>query len=438
MSKSNKKIVVLMLILSLLMGIIAGCGTSADKDAATEVITVKFSYPPYGYDSKLEDPFWKKYIAAFEKENPNIKIEMTVESWNNLYTKWNQYFESGDTPDIGYNDGARAVQYGVNGKIQPINDVIKDLGGEAVFTPIAGSFKQGDTWYAVPNCAASPVLAYRKDLLKAAGFNEPPKNWDELVSMSKALTKDGVYGLGMFTSDSGLTRQIMMGFMKAAGGKVIDEKGNVVINSPENLSAVKFMSDLVTVHKVVPPSAKDWKYGDDVNALGVGKIAMDIMWGGYGTLLAEMFPDVYQNIGFVKMPDGPSGHSGSFSGAGGFFLFKNAKHPEEAKKFIKYMCRPEISKEWCQISGNVSPFLSIAKDTELMQMEWYKAVSDQSFTAVALDFESGYIPGTEILYEENRYAKLVVDVMLGKMTAEESLKKFHQDAVAAIENAKKH
>lgn len=434
----RKITLVLVTVLFLITAVLAGCGQSA-KDAAvkSETVVVKFSYPPYGYDSSLEDAFWKKYVAEFEKENPNIKIDMTVESWDNVYTKWEQYFASGDTPDVGYADGVQGVEYGLQGKALPVTEVVNALGGEQAFTKDAKSFQAKGEWYAVPNCVAAPVLAYRKDLLQASGFSEPPKTWDELVSMSKALTKDGVYGLGMFTGENLLTQQIMVGFMKAAGGRVLDEQGNVVVDSPENLRALTYMTDFVKVHNVVPPSAVDWKYGDDVNVLGTGKVAMDIMWGGYGTLLEGMFPNDYKNIGFTPMPVGPSGHSGSFSGSGGFFLFKNAKHPKEAMEFIKFMSREEISKEWCKISGNVSPFKSVANDPELMKMEWYKAVSHQSDTAVSLGFDYGFVPGLDILHTQYRYSRTVGDVLIKNMTPAEALKLMHEDCIAAIENAKK-
>lgn len=297
-------------------------------------------------------------------------------------------------------------------------------------------FKTGGEWYAVPNCDAAPVLAYRKDLLKAAGYDNPPKTWDELVEVAKATTKDGVYGLGMFTGDNILTDQIISSFMSAAGGKMLDEQGNVALNSPENVEALKYMVDLVQVHKVVPPSANDWKYGDDVNVLGAGKVAMDIMWAGYGTLLESMFPDNYQNIGFAPLPVGPSGNTASWSGAGGFFMFKDAKHPAEAKEFIKFMSRPEISKEWCIASGNVSPFVDIAQDPDLTKYEWYRAVAEQSPTTINLGWDYGIVAGMDILRTSHFPAKAVVEVLENAKTPEQAIADAHQRTEEVLNAAK--
>jgi multiple sugar transport system substrate-binding protein len=240
----------------------------------------------------------------------------------------------------------------------------------------------------------------------------------------------------MFTGHNILTDQILLSLMVASGGIMMDAKGRVVLNSPENLRALKFMVDLVKVHKVVPPSANDWKYGDDVNVLGAGKIAMDFMWAGYGTLLESMFPKVYKNIGFATIPVGPSGHSGSWSGAGGFFLFKDAKHAKEARAFIKFMSRPEISKEWCIISGNVSPFLKIAKDPELTKYDWYKSTAEQSPTTVNYGWNYGIVKGMDILRTSYFPAKGVVEVLGGKKTPEQALADMEKRVQEVLDKAK--
>lgn len=426
----------LAVVLLVSMVAVVGCGQTGGTDKASgDIVTVTFSYPPYGYDSAAEDAFWTKYIAEFEKEYPNIKIDMTVESWDNVYTKWEEYLSTGDTPDIGYCDGADAVEYGLAGKALPVTDVVNALGGPDKFSEDCVAFQQDGVYYNVPNCIACPVLAYRTDLLAAADYTEPPKTWDELMTMSKALTKDGVYGLAMFTGENIMTQQHLVGFMRAAGGKIFDKEGNLVIDSPENLEALTYMTDLIKAG-VVPPSANIWNYGDDVNILGTGQVAMAFMWGGYGTLLESMFPEDYKNIAFTTIPVGPSGESGTKTGSGGFFLFSGSKHPEEAKKFIEFMSREEISKEWSTISGNVSPFKSVAADPELTSMGWYKAVAEQCKTAVSYGYDYGYVPGMDSITGSYRLSRAVVDVVENGMTPAESLKALHKDAAAAIEKAK--
>ena len=132
MKRKGLFLLLLALVLMASMVVMVGCGQSADTDE--EIVTVTFSYPPYGYDSEKEDAFWTTYIAQFEEENPNIKIDMTIESWDNVYTKWEEYWSTGDTPDIGYCDGADAVELGLADKALPVTDVVEALGGSDKFS----------------------------------------------------------------------------------------------------------------------------------------------------------------------------------------------------------------------------------------------------------------------------------------------------------------
>ncbi len=426
----KKRSLIYLLILTLVFSVmLVGCQSEEDKD----VVTVSFSYPPYGYDSNKEDEFWSKHIAAFEKENPNIKIDLTIESWDNVFTKWEQMLESGDTADIGYECPLVAIEYALQGKLLPVTDVVNNLGGEDAFTPSMRYFKSEGEWYGVPHGDASQVLLYRKDILKEAGYNEPPKTWEELIEIAQATTKDGVHGLGIFTGDDYQSCQIITGFMNAAGGTMLDKDGNLVLNSPENLKAFNYFNDLVNKYKVVPPGAVTWEHGDPANAVGLGKVAMAVTWGGFGTLLEEMFPDTYQQIGFAKQPEGPGGRSGSWSGTGGFFIFKDAKHPEEAKKFIEFMSRPELSKEWATISGNVSPFVDIANDPELTKLEWYKAMQEQSESQVHMGWEYGIVPGAYMC--DPHFTQAVVDMTIHHKSPEEALAQMHKSVKQTLEEA---
>ncbi|MDI6830598.1 MAG: extracellular solute-binding protein [Actinomycetota bacterium] len=185
--------------------------------------------------------------------------------------------------------------------------------------------------------------------------------------------------------------------------------------------------------KVVPEGTVAWEHGDPANAIGLGQVAMAITWGGYGTLLEEMFPETYRNIGFAVLPAGPSGHSGSWSGTGGFFLFRDARHPEEAKRFIEYMCAPERSKEWALISGNVSPFVEVADDPELTGLAWYRAMQEQSPTQITLGWDHEIILGAYMC--DVYFTEAMVNVTVNKMAPVEALRILHGKVAETIAEA---
>ncbi len=235
------------LLLSFML-LISGCQGKAEQqgeqEKPAEEVTVAFSYPPYGYDYEKEMAFWEKHIAAFEEDNPSIKIEFTVESWDDVYTKWEQAIETGDTPDLAYDCPITAVDYALQGKVLPVTDLVEKLGGGSAFNKGMQAFSVNEEWYGVPHGDASQVLLYRKDILKAAGYDNPPSNWEELVEIAQATNKDGVSGFGFFTGDTYQSSQILTGLMMAAGGVMVDAGGNVALDSPENLKALELVNQL--------------------------------------------------------------------------------------------------------------------------------------------------------------------------------------------------
>ncbi|MEW6553700.1 MAG: sugar ABC transporter substrate-binding protein [Actinomycetota bacterium] len=428
----KKGLVWMLLLVMVVMVALAGCGSGGEEELKEDV-TIKFSYPPYGYDLEKETEFWNTHIAEFEAEYPYIDVDFTIESWDDIYTKWEQALETGVTPDIGYDCPITAVDYALQGKVLPVTDLVDKLGGGDAFNEGVQDFQLDGEWYGVPHGDASQVLLYRKDILKAAGYDEPPSDWEELVEIAQATTRDGVYGFGFFTGDTYQSSQILTGLMKAAGGVMIDDEGNVTLDSPENLEALELVNTLYNELKVVPESTVTWEHSDPANAIGLGNVAMAITWGGYGTLLADMFPETYGNIGFSVLPDGPSGHSGSWSGTGGFFLFRDAEHPEEAKKFIEFMSAPELSKEWALISGNVSPFVDITDDPELTEFDWYRAMQEQSPTQITLGWDHEIILGAYMC--DPFFTEAMVNVTINKMAPQDALKILQENVARTIEEA---
>lgn len=420
--KKRMKVLSLVLCLAVTTVFASGCGAKNDgttEEKSEEKTVVQFSYPAYGYDSDKEQEFWDSAIAEFEKENENIQIEMTNEDWAEVFTKWDNYIADKDTPDIGICDYVDATAYGILGSVQNVNDVIEDLGGADTFTDDAQLAKDGDNWWSVPFVSANLVLGYRADLLKEAGYDAPPANWDELKEMAIALTKDDQYGLGMNVSESWLSNQLYISFVKAAGGSFEDENGNITVTSdPQNLVALEYIKSLYE-SGAIPQDCQIWEGGEDINGLATGQLAMAILWGGQGSTVADNFPDQVDNIKFTTLPVGPSGESGSFVGNAGLFLFNDSKHPEEAKQFIKYLLQEDVQQKWAAASGNVSPVKSVAENSELQKESWYKAIAEQTATGTNYYIGGIYNEALSLFAQDDGFGPNVYAVVTGADPAEE-------------------
>ena len=52
------------------------------------------------------------------------------------------------------------------------------------------SYKNGV--YGIPWSLAQKGLFYNLEMMKQAGYNEPPKTWDELIEMSKTMQDQNI------------------------------------------------------------------------------------------------------------------------------------------------------------------------------------------------------------------------------------------------------
>ncbi|PPZ35281.1 ABC transporter substrate-binding protein, partial [Escherichia coli] len=103
--------------------------------------------------------------------------------------------------------------------------------------------------YAIPFHNSTPILYYNQDMLKQAGFNEPPKNWDEVVTIAKKLTDPakGQWGIMIPSTNDDYGGWMLSALTRANGGDYYnaDYPGEVYYNTASTKGALQFWRNLV-------------------------------------------------------------------------------------------------------------------------------------------------------------------------------------------------
>jgi multiple sugar transport system substrate-binding protein len=231
----------------------------------------------------------------------------------------------------------------------PLDDVVPERLREQWFQPLIASQKKGGKLYFIRHQIEFRVLYYRKDLLEAAGYSEPPKTWDELVEVAKKLTvdKDGdgnidQWGYGYSASPTGETiLETFSSFLNMAGGKLWNDDGTPAFNSPQGEAALQFMADLVNKHKVVPAGVLDYREGQLDDLLISGSVAMAELDNSMmsRTISAEPHGSNIAVAAPVPMKAGTTpGKDLFYQGKGiAYCVNKNSKHPEAAKRLAAFV-----------------------------------------------------------------------------------------------------
>ena len=113
----------------------------------------------------------------------------------------------------------------------------------------------GDTQLAVPSESWAQLLYYRKDLFEAAGL-EPPDSYEAILAAAEALDSPEVAGfVGANAPGDAFTEQTFEHVALGNGCQLVDDEGEVRLDSAECQAAFQFYGDLVSNHSV--PGAQD-------------------------------------------------------------------------------------------------------------------------------------------------------------------------------------
>lgn len=269
----------------------------------------------------------KAMIAAFEAQNPNIKIKAEILPYGDYFTTLQTNIAGGtvgDTFELNYESFA---QYAAAGALAPIKNV-----PDGVFSDtLLKGFQHGGQQLGLPESYSAVVLVYNRDLFKAAGLKEPNNDWtwqDEQAA-AKALTNPAT---GVFGNMQSANYNEYYKALVQAGGQFLSADGTKsAFNSPAGLKAANWLLDKYgTVMATEKQGLGTPDY--DKNLFQDGKLAM---WHT-GIWMFGPLADTKPKWDVVVEPAGPGGEgSGMFTN--GVFVSQTSKHPAEAATWLKFL-----------------------------------------------------------------------------------------------------
>ena len=388
MRKNHKRAAVAATVAAAVM-LAAGCGTSADEgqaggsgqaaegsqsadgaEASGEQVTIT-----YYYDASYADST-KKVVEDFEKANPNIKIQLVdlpAESNKKLQTVSTIMQAQDPSLDVFEMDCTWPLTFISAGWVEPVDDIYTDEEKAAFFQgPIEANTYDG-TLYSAPLYMDAGVLLYRKDMLDKYGY-EPPKTWDDQAEISKDImskeeTITSGYSSGWKQYEA-LTCSALE-FIWGYGGDVIDEEGNLVINSPETIQGLQRMHDLTYVDKITDPGINGYKWSESRAPFYSGNVLFIRDWPT--AMAGANDPEtssIAGNVALAPIPGGTDGDN-NYNTLGGWSVGISAfsEHKEEAKTFVKYLTSVEAQKTRAIYKGLMPVSPEVYDDADVLEAQ---------------------------------------------------------------------
>lgn len=218
----------------------AGCGFGGGDDGGDTAGTINLLVPSYSDGTQA---LWEGIIDDFEQENGSVKVNLEVQSWDNINDVVRTKVQSNEAPDLLNIDAFAGFAS------DDLLYTAEDIASPETLDDMQDSFKENasidGTQYGLPLFASSRTLFANTDLMEEAGVDQVPTTWDELMDASQAISDlgGGVSGYGMpLGSEEAQAETSIWNF--GAGGSWGDAE-SLTIDTPEAQEAVSFMQSMI-------------------------------------------------------------------------------------------------------------------------------------------------------------------------------------------------
>ncbi|WP_069811953.1 ABC transporter substrate-binding protein [Streptomyces sp. TP-A0874] len=365
---------------------------------------------------------WKKIIAEFEKQNPDIKVTYVPVPITDVQSKYDTAIAGGGLPDVGGVGTAYLANMVAQDALEPLTERIADSTLEGrlsrgMVASVEAAGGSGKELFSVPTSANQGTLWYRTDLFEAAGL-ETPETWEEFYAAAEKLTDRGANEFGFtIRGGAGSVAQALEMMYAQSGIDTFWKDDRTTVNDPEN---VKALERYVGLYKKATPAADlNNDFAKMVAQFDSGDIGM--LQHNLGSYTDHVKAFGEDRVDGIPLPPAEKGGvrtvvSNPVDGLG---LFRTSKNKSAAWKFIEFAASPEMNSLWNEEAGAIPANNDAADDAWVADAKPIRAamesVNDPDTRIVQLPY---YLP------DWNNISKADTEpdfqkVLLGKVSAQE-------------------
>ncbi|WP_188195924.1 extracellular solute-binding protein [Nonomuraea sp. SYSU D8015] len=295
--------------------------------------------------------------AAGAAARPRIR---TVR-FDELHAAFLRAIAEGRGPDLAVLDSVWVAEFARAGFLTPLEELDADgwLANEYtrdLLPPF--SHRLGGHTLAVQAPADVTGLWYRRDTFERLGLR-PPGTWEELRATGRllagggtALVMPGGRGAGEETTYA------LTGLLAANGALVLDQEGEVVLDSPAAVDTMRLLRELAD-DGVLASGVVDYGKDEAVTLLGAGGTEMCVGASYQAGVLAKVtglsLDRLHGRFGFAPMPRGPEGRSAVMCGGMVYAIPRQARRPLAAMRLLRAAMAPDALARLCLITGQLPP-----------------------------------------------------------------------------------
>ncbi|WDF34109.1 sugar ABC transporter substrate-binding protein [Arthrobacter agilis] len=319
------------------------------------------------WGSPAEEEGFRRGIDAFKAANSGVDVQLNLVPYEQIFTNIDAQLQAGTAPDLFRVDYGTIGAYSSQDQLLDLSSYVDTAAAEEFLPAMWQAVQYDGKPFGVPHQTDTSALVYRTDFFEQAGITNVPDSlasawtWDEFRQVAEQLRGSIPGDLYPFVYNwqlGGSTRWLSWLFQ--AGGRLFDEDlTGSAIESDAGRKALEFTQGFFT-DGLVPPSSsvKSSTYADD--AFSAGTTAMAFVGNFVLPGLDENITDFEWSATYL-----PRDERGACDlGGNALVATKNARNPELAAEFLKFMTRPDQMSDFCARAMEL-PTLNSLVGTEL-------------------------------------------------------------------------
>ncbi|MBQ3104503.1 MAG: extracellular solute-binding protein [Lachnospiraceae bacterium] len=361
-----KKILSMLLVLTMLFSL-AACGGTAEESEAPAPVQSEETAPAeeeapaaeteadtaggektvlkisnYAILESNYTAFWEGVEAGFEEAYPEYDIEWVTSEYSQTTTNVLTAAGAGDYCDaiFGEHSWISTLAYAFEPATSVLNE---EVIGEFDSTILDSCVFDGEC-YAVPYYVSPFILYYNTQLFEEAGITEVPTTFEELeaaceklAGLKSPITGNAVVPFGQTTASVAISGTSLTAFIYNFGGDVMTPEGKMSVDNDGFTQAMTTLKNLYDKGYMT----ENQKLKDLRQSYANGELAMyyDQAWGFSG--VSGINPDAASFTASAPAMSGGSGTGQSVLNAAVFMVSNKNGNADGVNKFISYVTSDE-------------------------------------------------------------------------------------------------
>ncbi|HEU4664012.1 MAG TPA: sugar ABC transporter substrate-binding protein [Dokdonella sp.] len=340
-------------------------------------------------------------LAEFERLNPHVHVEVQALPLTAAHEKLLTAFAGDALPDVGQLGNTWLPELATLGALEPLQaraDASPVVRRDDYFEGIWDTNVMDGRLYGVPWYVDTRLVFYRTDLLAAAGFDAPPRDWTEWSRQLAAIKQHADPGdyaillpLNEFELLVNLGVQQSDPLLRDAG-----TRGN--FESAGFRRAFAYYVDMYRNGWAPPMSDTQISNVWDEFANGFYAFYVTGPWN-VGEFRRRLPARVQGDWMTAPLP-GPDGPGAAIGGGSSLVMFRDSRHKDEVWKLIEFLSQPDRQQRLHELCGDLPPRRSAWLGRALADDPYARAFRDQLERTVA----APKVPEWERIAQEVRYA----------------------------------